>query len=218
MIKNIRANLALELKPKFKKTYEINNRPNKILDIGIANFSYAETKLIFSSSIYHGVDCSNINYEINEPDKFFLCNLEEVNWYKNLSDKYDLIIANHVLEHIKRGDDVFQELCSLMAPNGILYCEFPSIITAFKKKKKGMYHFHDDPTHRRFYNLENLANIGLMNDCKIISCGPTSTTLKNCLSIPRAIYNMLLHREWESNLLHISNKINHIILKKNSSD
>jgi SAM-dependent methyltransferase len=199
---------------KFYLPYSVGLSPKTILDIGIANDSYLECKLIYPAANYHGLDCYDDGVEMRGSDEFFLCDLEQLDALKNLKGSYDLIIVNHVLEHLFRGADVFSELCNLLTPNGVLYAEFPSIRTAYGRKRLGSYHFHDDPTHKRFYDLNDLANKAMENGCAIISCGPASTLLKNILSIPRAFFKIVRGKEWGANLLHISGKIDHIAVRK----
>ena len=158
---HIKRLLSAYMKPKFAFPRSLMVKPIRILDIGIANDSYHECKAIFPDAEYHGLDCLDHKVNMSPLDCFFLRDLNDPHSLINLPGNYDLIIANHVLEHIDRGDETFEELCDLLAPGGILYVEMPSIRTAFSLKKAGRYHFHDDPTHCRFYNLKWLANIYL---------------------------------------------------------
>ena len=128
---------------------------------------------------------------------------------------YDLVIVNHVMEHLTNGEEVFKKLCNLLQTGGVLYAEFPSIRTAFKKKNGPNYHFHDDLTHISFYVLENLANIALKSGCHIISCGPsTSPPLKYMISIPRGLLNFILGKGFVRFLPSGVKKIDHIFVKK----
>ena len=129
-----------------------------------------------------------------------------------------MIVINHVLEHLSNGNEIFSRLCSLLAPEGVLYAEFPSIRTAYKRKTKTSYHFHDDPTHKTFYIIENLANMAIFADCKIVSCGPVSTKLKNWLSSVRACIAWVSGKPYEPYLLHKQKKIDHILLRRNKGN
>lgn len=211
-MRNLIKKFAFYLKPKFYLTSLAGVRPNRILDIGIANESYMECKAKYPKAEYHGLDLVETDVIMGPEDLFFLRNLENKDSLTTIGFNYDLIIANHVLEHVERGEEVFGDLCKLLSENGVLYVEMPSIRCAFKKKNRGNYHFHDDPTHQTFYPLENLANIAIRHNCKIISCGPVSTWLKDLLSLPRAFFAILRGAEWGPYLIHMSGKVDHIMV------
>lgn len=206
--------LVRYIKPKFLYPFQTKPNPNFILDIGIANNSYQEFKKIYPNSVYHGIDCLESNIEFGKGDKFLLKNLESANALDDLLPIYDMIVINHVLEHLSNGKEVFTRLCCLLAPGGVLYAEFPSIRTAQKIKTRTSYHFHDDPTHRSFYVIEELANLAIFSGCEIISCGPISTKLKNYLSPFRAAIAFLKAVAHGPFLLHYQKKIDHIFIRR----
>jgi len=205
-------------KPKFRATYAVNPKPKYILDIGIANNSYLECKTAFPNSVYHGLDFRKVDFNLNKGDKFLLCDLESDVALDDIPTIYDLIIVNHVLEHLTNGGKVFLKLLCLLQPNGILYAEFPSIRTAYKRRIGRSYHFHNDPTHKTFYNLEDLANSAMRAGCNIVSCGPVSQPpLKYLISFPRAFYNLIVLHSWSGFLRFLpqgNRKIDHIMVIK----
>ena len=207
--------LARFIKPKFQKTTQAIKSPAKILDIGIANSSYIECKSIFKDAEYHGIDNDLSIYNvISENDKFFLIDMESDDFRSQIDADYDLIILNHVLEHLSNAEQVFASLLSHLKPGGVLFAEYPSIKTAYHRKTLFSYHFHDDPTHKRFLSLTKLANLALEHDAVVISCGPATTPLKSILAFPRALLKLLQFREYGSELLHLSGKIEYIMIRK----
>jgi SAM-dependent methyltransferase len=210
----MKSSIVRRLKPKFSKLAAVRAAPQRILDIGIANDSYLECKLVFPTAAYDGIDSWMQDLKMINGDRFFIRNLEDEDSLSDLGPIYDVIIVNHVIEHLKRGQDVFSELCRLLVPGGYMYVEFPSLRTAHQRKRRGSYHFHDDPTHRRFYLLEDLANSAIESNCQIVSCGPASTWLKDVLSVPRAAVSALRGREWGPYLLHFQRKIDHILVQR----
>jgi len=206
-----------QIKPKFALPRRLKFNLRRILDIGIANGSYEECKLIYPYAEYHGLDCVEHPIKMQSGDFFHLRDLESSHSISSLPVKFDLIIANHVLEHIIDGERVFSDLCRQLTSGGILYVEIPSIRTASYLKKGRSYHFHDDPTHCTFYNLQRLSNIAIRNECKVLSAGPISTPLKNLLSIPRALLSYVTGKDWGSKLIHLQKKVEHIMIRKNSS-
>lgn len=208
----------LNVKPKFYVTGKLIKKPRTILDLGIANKSYSETKMMFPGAVYHGVDYIDQGVNLSREDKFLKFDLERDFEGLSLLGEYDLIIANHVLEHLENGEQVYDILCGRLSPGGVLYAEFPSIKTARRSKTRGSYHFHDDKTHKRFYSLKILANLAMDRGCNVVSCGPVSTPLKNIASIPRAIISALMGRGYGPSLLHFSGKIDHIFVQKRVGD
>jgi len=211
---SIKAALARYGKPKFREPFALNPRPRKVLDIGVANDSYLECKGVFPNAEYHGLDYFDAGIAMQNGDRFIQCNLDEAPDWRLLPGDYDLIIINHVLEHLRDGTGVLKQLCGKLAPGGILYAEVPSIRTAFKRKRRHSYHFHDDPTHISIYSLEDLANAILRADCKIVSCGPISTPLKTLISLPRALLGMMRGQGFGPFLLHMQGKVDHIMAMK----
>lgn len=46
---------------------------------------------------------------------------EKVSWYK----KFDMAVANHVLEHVDNPENLIKGMSKLVKKNGIIYCGFP---------------------------------------------------------------------------------------------
>lgn len=211
-IKTLLAKLG---KPKFRATCAVMPRPKLILDIGVANNSYAECKTVFPASVYHGLDYQQIDFAMMKGDCFFLCDLESDGALDCMQAVYDLIIVNHVLEHLTHGRRVFEKLCGLLQCGGVLYAEFPSIRTAYKRKSGRSYHFHEDPTHKAFYQLEDLANIAIVTGCKIVSCGPCPPPpLKWIIAFPRAVWNAITGHGFVRFLPHVIRKMDYIMIIK----
>jgi predicted SAM-dependent methyltransferase len=216
-VMSFQGRVAALLKPKFAKVLRTGLRPKNILDIGIANNSYQECKRVFPSSIYHGVDYIDRSVVMRDGDRFFQVNLEESNSLADFEPGYDLILVNHVLEHLQRGSEVYAELSRLLAPGGLMYVEFPSIRTAYRAKRRGSYHFHDDPSHIKFYVLEELANSAISNQCQVVSCGPASTWMKDLASLPRAVIGFFLRGSWGAYLIHLQRRIDHVLIRRSGT-
>ncbi len=213
--KNLKRRLASFGKPKFRSTLMEVSNPKFILDVGVANDSYFECKLVYPEAAYHGLDKFAVNFEMQAPDRFVFCDLETADPLDFLDPIYDLIILNHVIEHLTNGEEIFSKLCGLLQANGVLYAEFPSIRTAYRRKTGSNYHFHEDPTHVSFYVLESLANIAIRRGCRIISCGPSeSPPLKKIVALPRACFNFMRGHGFSRFLPAETRKIDHIMVKK----
>jgi len=211
----IKRSLSRYSKPKFTETRKINPTPLDILDIGIENDSYLECKEVYPNSRYTGLDFRKIDFEMIEGDKFILANLEDIDALAKITERYDTIIINHVLEHLNGGEYVFEKLLKSLKLNGIMYAEFPSIRSAYKKKVGKRYHFHEDSTHKKFYVLESLANLAMQNGCKVISCGPVSSPFaKSALSLPRALINFIQGNGFIRYLPSASKLNDHIFIQR----
>jgi SAM-dependent methyltransferase len=207
--------VALKLiKPKFFYTSRFLLGNANCLDIGLDNNSYLEFKLLFPNTRYVGVDFKDVKESLKIGDKFLKLNLENQSLLKHFErESFDLIIVNHVIEHISNGEILLADLIKLLRKDGILYMEFPNIKTTYIRSFK-QYQFHDDLTHKRFYDLLILANIALENNCKIISSGPVSTFLKTLLSIPRAILSLLTRGHVGAELIFLQRKVDHLFIIK----
>jgi SAM-dependent methyltransferase len=169
-----------------------------------------ETKKVFKDCRYTGVDIVEDKTKYKDGDEFRIIDLEAYIPSKVLNCKYDLIIVNHVLEHLSNGEAVINDLCSLLNNNGQIYIEWPNYKTLLRQKTKFTYHFHDDLTHKKLYGLETVGNVFLNNGLKIISLGPVSTELRNILSPALAIWNLIRGKNPGSALLHLQGKIDHV--------
>lgn len=74
---------------------------------------------------------------------------------KNIfSNKFDVIVIQHVLEHIKNPKVILKDIRELLTENGILYIEVPNLETALK------YNLEDFvPEHVSYFDKNSLRNI-----------------------------------------------------------
>ena len=155
---------------KFFYTQNLWNEKIKILDIGLDNESISRAKLVYSNiQAYHGLDIRDLSEDekkvINE---FYLLDLDSDNLQSLHDDFYDLILMNHVIEHLNRGLDAILALSYKVRRGGYFFIEFPNV-NSLSKSIYCNYHFHCDPTHKRIYNISEIANILISNDFEIIS-------------------------------------------------
>lgn len=130
-----------------------NNTP-KILDFGAGIGTYADTL----KSMGMAVDCI-------EPDANQAKILEQKG-YKVFSDislakeKYDVIYAFNVLEHIKDDKKIMQQLARALAKNGRLIIYVPAFQILFTELDRIVEHF-------RRYRLQDLRRLALQSDLMI---------------------------------------------------
>ena len=85
---------------------------------------------------------------------------------ENNRNKFDFIIMSHVLEHFINPSKVIQKLPELLAPNGVVYVEVPSLYNGEYRIKSVW-----TPEHLSYFTLSSLNDL-------MKSCGFTS--LKIC--------------------------------------
>lgn len=215
-IKNIiKTKLSQYVKPKFRVVRKLNCRPKLILDIGVANNSYLECKVAFPNSIYAGLDFCDIDFEMQQGDMFFKLNLENLEELDVLPAGFDLILINHVLEHLTNGELVYSKLLGLLNDGGLLYAEFPSVRSLGRIYNGRDYHFHEDKTHKKLYELTQLCNIAFAAECKVIACGNVRPTIWNYFfAIPRVVDAICRGVDWKRFLPSRLKLVDYMLVKR----
>lgn len=85
-------------------------------------------------------------------------------------DSADLVVANHVLEHLAGPMDFFREAVRVAAPGGLLWIESPSELSAQGQSSDdpsdhAFHSFWDDPTHVRPWTPGALYRMALSFRC-----------------------------------------------------
>ena len=85
---------------------------------------------------------------------------------------YDLVILNHVVEHMAQPAPVLAELCGKLAPGGLIWIAFPSLRSlALPHSGDETLQFCDDPTHVWVPDLREIANVLLANGVSVLDAG-----------------------------------------------
>lgn len=125
----------------------------------------------------------------------------------------DLIIINHVIEHLENPALVLQEIFRILKSGGYVYSETPSVKSTCWWSPVT---FWDDPTHRRPYSKIALEELFRNAGIKLQSCGTKHSVLMIFLALPwgvltifgkRSLYGVLF---WNyllgANLFYIGRK------------
>ncbi|MDD4870769.1 MAG: class I SAM-dependent methyltransferase [Kiritimatiellae bacterium] len=168
--------------PKFRWFYrDLYGREFTLLDVGCGNHSASLAKTWFPKCRYHGVDkgiYANSEEDFKLMEKFYELDLSNTS-LKSLPDNfYDVVIANHIIEHLSNGLDLLREITGKIKPGGVIYVEFPSVRSMSFPSMKGTLNFCDDDTHVRVYDLKEVANVLLVNNFKVIRAGTRRTWWK----------------------------------------
>lgn len=101
------------------------------------------------------------------------------------SEQFDIITANHVLEHVHKPDKILLELKRILKPNGQVFIEVPNERSLRGKPSSnfaGTVHFHDDPTHIRAYSRAELIQLCQQLGFSIVKVGISRNLLHLILS------------------------------------
>ncbi len=145
----------------------VNKEPGNILDIGCSTGLFL--KYLSRRWNKHGVEVNNRAVEIAK-EKNGLVNVYESSFeHFNTELKFDIIRANHVLEHIKNYDIFFSKIYSMMNDGGILIIETPNYNSfSFWLFKKNWDGFHDR-THYNIFSIRSFKVLCVKYNLNIIS-------------------------------------------------
>lgn len=180
---------------KFKFFYtEYRNKKFYLLDVGCGNGSPSKAKKLFPRCVYHGIDKENYNRSIKDNllmDKYFLLDLTSSDLSEIESEKYDVIIMSHIIEHLSNGDKVIESVLGKLKKGGSIYIEFPSVRSLSFPSMPGTLNFCDDETHVRIFDMKEVANICMRSGCKIVRAG-TRRNLANILLFPAILISGII--------------------------
>jgi len=190
--------LLLQPKFRFLEKY-IGNIDFRFLDIGAGNHSASKTKKWYPQCEYHGVDLDK-HYNNDESDfkcmhAFYELNLESLNLDLIPDNYFDFIMLAHVIEHLKNGDLVVEQLLKKLRKGGYIYIEFPGFRSTQLPHMDGTLNFYDDPTHVRIYTVRELMNLMLRSNMEVIK-GGTRRHWPTMLQMPFKIpHNLIVYKK-----------------------
>jgi hypothetical protein len=134
-----------------------------------------------------------------------------------LPDNYfDVVIFSHVIEHIRNGLEIVAQLTIKMKRNGYIFIEFPSVSSLALPNWKGTLNFCDDPSHIRIYDIREIANTLLENQCTILRAGARRDWRVIVFFVPLFIKAMIAERKIpHAGLWDIFHFADYVFAKKN---
>ncbi|MCE1163859.1 MAG: class I SAM-dependent methyltransferase [Bacteroidetes bacterium] len=179
---------------KYKFVKLLNTGGKNILDVGAANGS---PEMFFSYFKGYEYDALDIDEEcLSEKGKklinrFYKADLEKDDLSEIPDNHYDYVVLSHVIEHIDNGEKALEKLALKIRNGGLMYAEYPSAKSARLPSMKGTLNFYDDPTHKRFYDLNKLKNVLSGNGFEILKCGVKRDILR-IAGIPYMVVKSLI--------------------------
>jgi len=166
-----------------------------LLDVGCGNHSPSKTKSFFPYVKYYGLDkeiYNNNDYDIALMTQFIKKDLERDSLADIPDGFFDVIVAAHVIEHLRNGLDVIDQLCKKLNNNGKMYIEFPSVRSTKLPSMKGVLNFYDDPTHVSLYNMRDIESILHNNNCVVKRSGVRRNIFRIILTPANVLVRLML--------------------------
>lgn len=180
-------------------------RAVRVLDVGCGNSSCEITRAWLDVAAYHGIDREyyrGMQADYDKMDQVFFLDLDRLDFSTIEDASYDLVIMNHVVEHLHHGEEVVAGLARKVRPGGLIYVETPSYRTYGFPSADGFLNFYDDPTHWRCYSVERLADGLADGGFKILGLGFRRDLLRAAILGPAAILvNFLYYLPFKRKLL-----------------
>lgn len=153
----------------------IGNSKVEVLDIGCGNHSPSITKHWLPNCIYSGADIAEYNLDEDDRyamDHFFLVEDDGTGYECIPEGKFDVVIMNHVVEHMNDPLTTLSLVCRKLKPGGMIYIAFPSIHSfSLPSATRGTMHFCDDETHVRVVDVKDVCQTLLDNSVKVLHAG-----------------------------------------------
>ncbi len=153
-----------------KKLKEIPNitMASNVLDIGCGTgetLNYIKNFINPNTDLY-GVDVEKNPY-LDKNISFSLCDIDndKLPYEEN---KFDVVITNFVLEHLKNPQNLFLESFRVLKPGGFFYCSTDYYTSIYCPD---YWNFYSDPTHVRPWTKRSLKTLGDMSGFDVYKVG-----------------------------------------------
>jgi SAM-dependent methyltransferase len=147
----------------------------RILDIGCGNGSPTLTKRWFPGCHYTGADIQRYklsNDDVAAMDEFFQLGADGSGYNVIPDASYDLVILNHVIEHMQAPEPIVAMLCRKLKTGGFIWIAFPSKRSlTLPQSVDETLNFYDDPTHVYLPDVDEVAKILEANAVTVIDAG-----------------------------------------------
>lgn len=126
------------------------------------------------------------------------------------ADQFDFIAVSHVVEHVQDPLKLFESLCRVCKPGGIIYFEAPSDRSLMIKsdpnvERHTFFSFWDDPTHVKAWTPAAFYRLALSYGCDPIDVGYIGSFMDKILyplrwlkSFALRDYDLLTEAKWRA--------------------
>lgn len=131
-----------------------------ILDLGCGDGSPQVFAAAFPTSSYIGVDHDgdrDPRADSAETARFISADLETTTLDEVADASVDLVVATHVLEHLKRGCNLIDTVARKLRPGGFLFVIYPTPDSVHFPSMRGTLNFYDHPEHVTVVTPEELV-------------------------------------------------------------
>jgi len=125
-------------------------------------------------------------------DQFFPIGVDGSGYEAIPDASYDLVILNHVIEHMPNPVPIVAKLCGKLKPGGYFWIAFPSLRSlSLPHSIDETLNFCDDPTHVYLPEVREIANVLLTNGVSIVHAGHSResflTSLADCFKLVKRL-------------------------------
>lgn len=159
----------------------------RVLEIGCGNDAPTVTKRFLPGCFYAGADIQRYNSSDEDQaaiDVYYPVGIDGSGYSQIPDEDFDLIILNHVIEHMPDPANILRAISSKLRHGGLMWLAFPSVRSlALPSTDPGALQFCDDPSHVFVPEVRELCNLLLANRFRILHAGRS-------WDIPRALISM----------------------------
>lgn len=120
--KNFEKHFRNIFKKRIGMIHRFTKKHGKVLEIGCSNGTMLDIFKEFGWETWGVEPSENIEYALDKGHKVFQTTFEKL----NLQEKFDLIVLNHTLEHLKNPVEVLKKAYVLLEKGGIIYVDVPN--------------------------------------------------------------------------------------------
>lgn len=163
------------MKFKFVRNKFSSSLPPAILDVGCGNHSPKLTKRWFPGCHYSGADIQRYNNsddDLAAMDAFYTIGVDGSGYDAIPDDSFDLVLLNHVIEHMADPDPIVAAVCAKLKKGGYIWIAFPSLRSlSLPSSDDETLNFCDDATHLFIPGVREIANVLLAHGVRIVHAG-----------------------------------------------